>query len=50
MAALLVMCIAAVIGVFIRLGDSRGEERQQVRWFAYAAALLLGVPFLIVMR
>jgi hypothetical protein len=45
--ALLVMCAASVIGVFIRLGDSQGEERQQIKWFAYGAAFLLGAPFLI---
>jgi hypothetical protein len=42
---LLVMCVASVIGVFMRLGNARGEERQQIKWFAYAAVLLLGVPF-----
>ena len=44
-ATLLVMCVASVIGVFMRLGGARGEERQQIKWFAYAAALLLGAPF-----
>jgi hypothetical protein len=44
--ALLMMCVASVIGVFVRLGSARGEERQQIKWFAYAAAVLLGVPFL----
>jgi hypothetical protein len=44
---LLVMCVASVIGAFVRLGDSRGEERQQIKWFAYSAALLLGVPFVV---
>jgi TRAP-type mannitol/chloroaromatic compound transport system permease small subunit len=46
--ALLLMCVASVIGVFVRFGNARGEERQQIKWFAYAAALLLAVPFLIV--
>jgi hypothetical protein len=45
--ALLVMCVASVIGVFMRLGDSQGEERQQIKWFAYGAAFLVGAPFLI---
>jgi hypothetical protein len=44
-ATLLVMCVASVIGVFMRLGSARGDERQQIKWFAYAAVLLLGVPF-----
>ena len=42
---LLVMCVASVIGVFVRLGSARGDERQQIKWFAYAAVLLLGAPF-----
>jgi hypothetical protein len=45
--ALLLMCVASVIGVFIRLGSARGEERQQIKWFAYAATLLLGVSVII---
>jgi hypothetical protein len=44
-ATLLVMCVASVIGVFMRLGSARGDERQQITWFAYAAVLLLGAPF-----
>jgi len=44
-AVLLVMCVASVIGVFVRLGSARGDERQQIKWFAYAAVLLLGAPF-----
>jgi hypothetical protein len=46
-ATLLVMCVASVIGVFIRLGSARGDERQQIKWFAYAAVLLLGAPFVL---
>jgi len=44
-ATLLVMCVASVFGVFMRLGSARGDERQQIKWFAYAAVLLLGAPF-----
>jgi hypothetical protein len=40
-AALLTICAASVIGVFVRLGSAQGEERQQIKWFAYAAAVLL---------
>jgi hypothetical protein len=40
-ATLLVMCVASVIGVFMRLGSARAEERQQIKWFAYAAVVLL---------
>jgi hypothetical protein len=32
-------CVAAVI---VRFRWSRGDERQQLKWFAYAAGLLLG--------
>jgi hypothetical protein len=46
-ATLLVMCVASVIGVFMRLGSARGDERQQIKWFAYAAVLLLGAPFVV---
>jgi hypothetical protein len=33
---------ASVISVVLRLDNARGEERQQIKWFAYAAALLVG--------
>lgn len=33
--------------VFMRLGSARGDERQQIKWFAYAAVLLLGAPFVL---
>jgi hypothetical protein len=33
--------IVAVIGVFVRLRRARGDERQQLKWFAYAAGLLV---------
>jgi hypothetical protein len=46
MMALLLSCIAAVISVFVRLQSAQGEERQQIKWFAYAAALLLSTFFL----
>src|SRR5215218_8608196 len=46
-ATLLVMCVASVIGVFMRLGSARGDERQQIKWFAYAAVVLLGAPFVL---
>ena len=44
---LLVMCVASVIGVFVRLGSARGRESQQLKWFAYAAVVVLGVPFVV---
>jgi hypothetical protein len=45
-AALLVICVASLIAVFVRLGSAQGEERQQIKWFAYAAAVLLTAAFL----
>jgi hypothetical protein len=32
--------------VFVRLQSAEGEERQQIKWFAYAAAVLLSIFFL----
>ena len=46
MATLLVCCVPAVISVFVRLQSAQGEERQQIKWFAYAAAVLLSTFFL----
>jgi hypothetical protein len=45
-ATVLVCCVLAVISVFVRLQSARGEERQQIKWFAYAAAVLLSTFFL----
>jgi len=46
MATVLVCCVLAVISVFVRLQSAEGEERQQIKWFAYAAAVLLSTFFL----
>jgi hypothetical protein len=45
-ATVLVCCVLAVISVFMRLQSAQGEERQQIKWFAYAAAVLLSAFFL----
>jgi hypothetical protein len=45
-AAFLVCLVVAIITVFVRLGSAQGVERQQLKWFAYAAAVFLGVGFL----
>jgi hypothetical protein len=37
---LLVCGVAAVISVFVRLQSASGEKIQQIKWFAYAAAVL----------
>jgi hypothetical protein len=45
-ATVLVCCVLAVISVFVRLQSAQGKERQQIKWFAYAAAVLLSTFFL----
>jgi hypothetical protein len=35
-----------VEGMFVRLQSTQGEERWQIKWFAYAAAVLLSAFFL----
>jgi hypothetical protein len=49
MLAVFFSCIAAVISVFERLQSAKGEERQQIKWFAYAAAVLVRDFFLVVL-
>ncbi len=44
---MLVAGLAAVISLFVRFRRARGDERQQIKWFAYAAALTLFWTFLI---
>jgi hypothetical protein len=46
-AVILVSFVVAIIVVFVRLGSARGAERQQLKWFAYSAAVLLGITFLL---
>jgi hypothetical protein len=46
LAALFLICVVSVIVVFVRLGSAQGEERQQIKWFAYAATMLLSAVFL----
>jgi signal transduction histidine kinase len=36
--------VGAVSSVFVRFYRSRGVERQQMKWFLYAAALILPIP------
>jgi hypothetical protein len=42
-------CIASVLSVFERLQSAEGEERQQIKWFACAAAVLVGDFFFVVL-
>jgi hypothetical protein len=44
---MLVAGLAAVISLFARFRRARGDERQQIKWFAYAAALTLFWTFLV---
>src|SRR5215212_3446244 len=44
--ACLVGLVVAIVVVFDRLGNARGAERQQLKWFAYAAGVLLVILFL----
>ncbi len=42
---MLVAGLAAVISLFARFRRARGDERQQIKWFAFAAALTLAWMF-----
>jgi hypothetical protein len=46
-AMLLVSFVVSVISVFLRLQNAEGRERQQIKWFAYGAAVFLGAIFLL---
>ena len=39
--------LAAVVSLLVRFRRARGEERQQIKWFASAAALTLFLVFLV---
>jgi hypothetical protein len=44
---MLVAGLAAVISLFVRFRRARGDERQQIKWFACASALTLGFVFVL---
>ena len=44
---LLVSCVASLIAVIVRLQSAEARERQQLKWFAYGAAVFLGAFFLM---
>ncbi len=46
-AILLVSCVASLIAVIVRLQSAEARERQQLKWFAYGAAVFLGAFFLL---
>jgi hypothetical protein len=46
-AILLVSCVASLIAVIVRLQSAEARERQQLKWFAYGAAVFLGAYFLM---
>jgi len=40
LAALLALLVAAIVSVILRFRRSRGEERQQMKWFVYASGFV----------
>ena len=44
---MLVVGLGAVISLFVRFHRARGDERQKIKWFAYAAALTLVWTFVV---
>jgi hypothetical protein len=46
-AILLVSCVVSLIAVIVRLQSAEARERQQLKWFAYGAAVFLGAYFLM---
>src|SRR3712207_610875 len=44
---MLVVGLGAVISLFVRFHRAREDERQQIKWFAYAAALTLVWTFVV---
>jgi hypothetical protein len=39
--------VASVISLISRLDSARGDERQQIKGFTYAAAVIIGVPLVV---
>src|SRR5205814_741291 len=44
----LILLIFGVVGLLVRLRRSRGEERQQLKWFAYAASVSVAILILAI--
>jgi hypothetical protein len=45
--AILGIGIASVISLTLRWENARGDERQQIKWFTYAAVVLIGAPLFV---
>src|SRR5215207_1417111 len=45
--SLLMSFVASVFSVFVRWRSAEGRERQQIKWFAYGAAVLMGSFFFL---
>ena len=45
--SLIVSFVASVFSVFVRQQSAEGRERQQIKWFAYGAAVLMGSFFFL---
>ncbi len=45
--SLVVSFVASVFSVFVRHQSAEGRERQQIKWFAYGAAVLMGSFFFL---
>jgi len=45
--AVLVPTPVAAVSLLVRLGYAEGEERQQLKWFAYAAVMASGGAILV---
>jgi hypothetical protein len=45
---IVLLLVLAVVGLLVRLRRSAGEERQQLKWFAYAATVSLGLLILAI--